>query len=77
MSLAALSTVLLRTCLGGGGDSEGATGGEGVEAAVAVLSRLESGSGQCMQLGPPQLRCTGVGTGDGERQAAVVCFSRV
>ena len=36
----------------------------GVEAAVAVLSRLESGCGQCMQPGAPQLHCTGVGTSD-------------
>ena len=46
----------------------------GVKAAVAVLSRLESGSGQCMQLGAPQLQCTGVGTRDGLGAAGGGCL---
>ena len=49
-------------------------GGGGVEAAVAVLSRLESGRGQCMQLGAPQSHCIGVGTGDGLGAAGGGCL---
>ena len=41
---------------------------------VAVLYRLESGSGQCMQLGAPQLHSTGVGTGVGLGAAGGGCL---
>ena len=54
------------------GDSVGVTGG--VEAAVAVSSNWRRGCGECMQLGAPQLHCSGVGTGDGLGAAGGGCL---
>ena len=74
MSLAALWMMLLPIYRGGGGGSEGVTGG--LRRRWRCCPDWRRGSGECMQLGAPHLHCSGVGTDDGlGRQAAVVCFS--